>query len=565
MQSKSREYEYFEDCESYEVTKQSVFYVEKRGEAILACKGRLGGGYMFCGKCGNQVDDNALFCPYCGNQIGAQQQGFEQQQGSGQQNYAQQITQGYGQQMPPQPQMKKKMSTGMIVGIICGVAALIGLAVVLIIVLTGDDKKEEKTTEATTEAETEATEMTEATTAAVTTEATTEATTEDAVNDEIIMKAKEKHLEVLTKNRSSIDKYNWQMGYNSSDSKPVAIYDIEDNGIDDLIYMSASNDYMADLHICSYIDGTEKEVYYYEGLDAQVAGGSVYYLAALKDTSDLLLYHSVSDEGCDEYFELLQADESGNYKSTVSYFISTHPNDDYTDNIVEYSKDGSKVPKTEVDSFINEKQGNIDTFLMYSASEDIANMVNTYKSVCMSYSDAVSNLGGSVPDTVSDGQLPINGEKEFIFASGAGAWSTSLTLNADGSFYGLYGDSDMGDIGEGYPGGTRYYSDFEGRFKNITKVDENTYKMELDYYTTKQTVDTEEIYDDVLYKYSEPYGIYGGSTFYFYLPDKPVSELTEGFIGWSYGTIGDISGKSKLGLCGIYNESEDEGFFEVTY
>ena len=196
-------------------------------------------------------------------------------------------------------------------------------------------------------------------------------------------------------------------------------------------------------------------------------------------------------------------------------------------------------------------------------------MVSSKKEVSMTLDSARSKLGstGNESSTATGqlGSLPISGEKEFIFASGAGAWSTSLYLKADGSFHGLYGDSDMGDTGEGYPGGTRYYSDFEGKFKNITKVDDNTYKMELDYYTTKQTVDTEEIYDDVLYKYSEPYGIYGGSTFYFYLPDKPVSELTEGFIGWSYGTIGDISGRSKVGVCGIYNESEDEGFFESSY
>ena len=40
---------------------------------------------------------------------------------------------------------------------------------------------------------------------------------------------------------------------------------------------------------------------------------------------------------------------------------------------------------------------------------------------------------------------------ECWFGSGAGAWSTTLTIHEDGSFFGVYRDSDMGDIGDGYP------------------------------------------------------------------------------------------------------------------
>jgi hypothetical protein len=149
----------------------------------------------------------------------------------------------------------------------------------------------------------------------------------------------------------------------------------------------------------------------------------------------------------------------------------------------------------------------------------------------------------------------------FTFASGAGGWGTGLNVASDGSFTVGYHDSEMGDTGPGYPNGSVYVSNATGKFKNITKIDEYTYKMELDYYETEQEVDSEEIKDEIRYVYAEPYGIEGGNVFYLYLPGKPISELSEGFLSWSYGVIGDISGESTLSCYGIYNEAMDEGFY----
>lgn len=43
---------------------------------------------------------------------------------------------------------------------------------------------------------------------------------------------------------------------------------------------------------------------------------------------------------------------------------------------------------------------------------------------------------------------------EFLFASGAGAWGTILTIEDDGSFSGQYSDSDIGSNAAEYPHGT---------------------------------------------------------------------------------------------------------------
>lgn len=154
-------------------------------------------------------------------------------------------------------------------------------------------------------------------------------------------------------------------------------------------------------------------------------------------------------------------------------------------------------------------------------------------------------------------ELPLGTSgKSFMFSSGAGGWSTMLEVKADGSFSGLYSDSDMGDTGDDYPNGTVYQSEFTGTFKNITKVDDNTYKMELGDYKTVKENGTKEIKDDIKYVYTEPYGIEGGKTFYLYTDKKPKSEVTEDFLSWTW-----LEMKDTLGVYAIYNEDMQEGFF----
>ena len=86
---------------------------------------------------------------------------------------------------------------------------------------------------------------------------------------------------------------------------------------------------------------------------------------------------------------------------------------------------------------------------------------------------------------------------QFEFCSGAGGWSTDFTIEKDGSFSGVYHDSDMGDTGDGYPNGTMYYCNFSGHFTNLTKVDDDTYEMSLADISYQNTVGDTEILDDM--------------------------------------------------------------------
>ena len=43
----------------------------------------------------------------------------------------------------------------------------------------------------------------------------------------------------------------------------------------------------------------------------------------------------------------------------------------------------------------------------------------------------------------------------------------------------MYHDTDMGDIGKGYPYGSMYVCEFTGKFKNLKKINKYTYSVKL--------------------------------------------------------------------------------------
>lgn len=161
------------------------------------------------------------------------------------------------------------------------------------------------------------------------------------------------------------------------------------------------------------------------------------------------------------------------------------------------------------------------------------------------------------PDDTSEifGEL----SNKFIFSSGAGAWATVLNINPDGSFDGNFHDSNMGETGEGYPGGTIYYCDFTGQFGDVEKVNDYTYSMKMLSIEYKNDPDTEEIKEQRKFIYATAYGLDEAEELYIYIPDAPISELPEKFLMWAHKPG---STDSTLGSYGIYNLNEEEGFIE---
>ena len=155
--------------------------------------------------------------------------------------------------------------------------------------------------------------------------------------------------------------------------------------------------------------------------------------------------------------------------------------------------------------------------------------------------------------------LPISESVDFGYSDGAGAWLTSLTLMTDGTFIGSYNNSDMGDIGNNYPNGTVYISEFSGEFSDIKKINDYTYTMTLKNVSIDKKEGEQWIEDGIRYVVSAPNGV-DGNEFVLYTPETPVDTLPEEFISRKQTSFND---KSKLSVYGLYNKSTGAGFFEA--
>ena len=150
----------------------------------------------------------------------------------------------------------------------------------------------------------------------------------------------------------------------------------------------------------------------------------------------------------------------------------------------------------------------------------------------------------------------------FSFLSGAGGWSTDLTIEEDGTFMGVYHDSDMGDSSDEYPYGTMYFCSFYGKFTQPVQKDEYIYSTTIESIFYDNLVGTEEILDGIRYIYSDAYGLDNAEEILIYLPQMPIADLPEGYISWvNMKWLMDDEVKEKnLSFYGLYNVTEEEGF-----
>ena len=162
------------------------------------------------------------------------------------------------------------------------------------------------------------------------------------------------------------------------------------------------------------------------------------------------------------------------------------------------------------------------------------------------------------PDSAAELTFEDLSKLQFCFSSGAGGWSEEFTIEKDGYFKGLYHDSDMGSVGDGYENGTVYSSNYSGHFTDIQKINEYTYEMKLTDITYEEVAGEEEIIDNVRYIYTDAYCLGGNDTFKIYLPGTPVDELSEEVIIWLR-TFGDI--EDELEITAIVDEANRYGIY----
>ena len=128
--------------------------------------------------------------------------------------------------------------------------------------------------------------------------------------------------------------------------------------------------------------------------------------------------------------------------------------------------------------------------------------------------------------------FPFAGETHWFFRSGAGAWSTVLILQPDGSFTGEYGDSDMGDTGAKYPNGTHYYCRFFGQLKPEGSLDGQTLKVSVASLQWEDVPDTVRYVDGVREIARLPYGLSLGDRMMLCLTGVREEQLTENMRTW---------------------------------
>lgn len=168
--------------------------------------------------------------------------------------------------------------------------------------------------------------------------------------------------------------------------------------------------------------------------------------------------------------------------------------------------------------------------------------------------------------------LPITGPLELAFYSGAGAWSTYMVLEPDGSFAAYYHDTD---------GCTVYVCPYDGRFGKVEKLTDASWLLTLESLERDTVRSVGEEWDEekddhvIHYIASEPFGftdaeekaLKPGAQFILYSPDAAGHELGTELYGavrfqkWMHEQREFIDSGDTLGCWGLQNLETGEGFF----
>ena len=415
-----------------------------------------------------------------------------------------------------------------------------------------------------------------------TTEATSETTTEEVTTEAAVDESyKQIYLQVLKEHETNIRDYSqyWQPldseeFETNAENHSIALSDVTGDGVPELLFVEkspSSEEYVeyGALNIFTVENGAAKQIYYVDHWDTQVAGGDVYALFQIEGETTLYSCNGMQDEMTNEDYSRYNVQPDGMLQEEPLMSRLREPNEDYTGTVDTCTIGGQPATPEEFQTQLDALTSRMSKLLIYNcgAHDDNANAAMiAAEADYLTYEEAVALLSDGQQVDVSQGtttQMPFTEAQSFSFMSGAGGWSTELTINPDGSFTGNYYDSDMGDSGDGYDA-TEYVSTFHGKFKNIRKKDDYTYVMQIDTLETEETQDTwieETGYGKVRYVASPPFGLYGGTNFELYLPGTPVSSLSAEYIDWVRTPMALDESATTLPGYGLYNVEEQNGFF----
>ena len=175
---------------------------------------------------------------------------------------------------------------------------------------------------------------------------------------------------------------------------------------------------------------------------------------------------------------------------------------------------------------------------------------DTYGYVMTSY----VKTAGTADDGVYTPSVPAQLKGRWYYSSGAGGWQTVMTIDDDGTFWGYYHDSEMGDIGKNYPYGSAYECLFTGRFVNIRQVNAHEYQMEVEGYHFFGENNEEKILNKIRYITVDTAGMAQGTRCSLYTSGFSTSALNENalFQYQNYATQGNPAF--------FYNHNTEAGF-----
>ncbi len=135
----------------------------------------------------------------------------------------------------------------------------------------------------------------------------------------------------------------------------------------------------------------------------------------------------------------------------------------------------------------------------------------------------------------------------MFYSSGAGAWSTGITVSKNGSFTGNFHDSDA-DV--------MYSSEFKGKFTKIKKAAANKYTMKLTTLKYTNKVETEKKDGYKIEHTHNAYGIKKGKTYTLYCPGFNASKLPKQVKEWTKILSYKYKKNGKLTKYIMYNKKE---------
>lgn len=173
---------------------------------------------------------------------------------------------------------------------------------------------------------------------------------------------------------------------------------------------------------------------------------------------------------------------------------------------------------------------------------------------CVCSPSAYSADNGAGYSVLTQGFFPYGMPREWCFSSGAGAWSTMLWLNEDGSFTGYYHDWDAG--AETCPHGELQECSFRGQFGKPKQVSEFEYVLWMEELTCEAPAGQQFVRDEMLVTTTSAYGCGEDACFVIYLPGTPEERIPQAYMMWAWDTVTDD------GLAGfaLYNMSQAFGF-----